>query len=438
MNTYVKKAAALAAMVLGSALFAQDYPDSFDVGMTEMRFNVSGETGSQVRVIAFLPDAGKWNGRLIMRGSGGGAGFISLECKEDAKRGFVGCYCDMGTCRPWVTEPRCVITDFGHRGTHLAIVRVKELVKGFYGKLPQYSYFIGCSTGGCQAYSELQRYPEDFDGIIGGVPAAARLATHYYFAWLALQILNEKGEAVLKDEYFQWMKEAALDGKGYLEDSRYTEERYAKTFAKASAAHPELKDPEVAKRLKACFSGAMLGGKKVHHGLPLGTIPPLGDTLVYFQFFHQWKYGKGLLPHALTEKQFLDLWADYSPDCDQLSTNLDAFRDRGGKFLSYAGMADSIVPPYQVADWYDAVIKRYGSREAVRKFARLYLLPGGVHGVHGFGEAARGVSHLENLEEKLFAWVEKGVEPPLTMPGVVPEEKTSSILPVKPYPEIFE
>jgi enterochelin esterase-like enzyme len=46
----------------------------------------------------------------------------------------------------------------------------KELIKAYYGKAPNYSNFVGCSTGGRQAAMEAQRFPEDFDGINSGAP----------------------------------------------------------------------------------------------------------------------------------------------------------------------------------------------------------------------------------------------------------------------------
>ena len=51
-------------------------------------------------------------------------------------------------------------------------VAAKAIVNGYYGNAPKYSYWNGCSTGGRQALTEAQRYPNDYEGIISGAPAA--------------------------------------------------------------------------------------------------------------------------------------------------------------------------------------------------------------------------------------------------------------------------
>jgi len=56
---------------------------------------------------------------------------------------------------------------------HETSVQSKAIVRAFYGKDPSISYFEGCSKGGGEALMEVQRFPEDFDGIVAGAPANA-------------------------------------------------------------------------------------------------------------------------------------------------------------------------------------------------------------------------------------------------------------------------
>jgi feruloyl esterase len=69
----------------------------------------------------------------------------------------------------WMTLPG-TFNDWAFRGTHLTTVRAKSIIKAFYGDAPRRSYFQGCSGGGQQAMTEVQR-TNDYDGVIAGAPA---------------------------------------------------------------------------------------------------------------------------------------------------------------------------------------------------------------------------------------------------------------------------
>src|SRR5204863_8555879 len=54
---------------------------------------------------------------------------------------------------------------------HLQAARSKDIITAFYGAPIQHSYFSSCSNGGRQALMEVQRFPEDYDGVLVGAPA---------------------------------------------------------------------------------------------------------------------------------------------------------------------------------------------------------------------------------------------------------------------------
>lgn len=43
--------------------------------------------------------------------------------------------------------------------------------QAYYGRQQDYSYWLGCSSGGKQGLKEVQEYPEDYDGVIAGAAA---------------------------------------------------------------------------------------------------------------------------------------------------------------------------------------------------------------------------------------------------------------------------
>jgi feruloyl esterase len=67
------------------------------------------------------------------------------------------------------------IDDWAFRAVHVMTETAKLIVRDYYGRLPQYSYFTGCSTGGQQALTEAQRFPADYDGIVAGDPGHNRI-----------------------------------------------------------------------------------------------------------------------------------------------------------------------------------------------------------------------------------------------------------------------
>ena len=82
-------------------------------------------------------------------------------------------------------------------------------IKKYYGKEPLYSYFQGCSTGGQQALSEAQRYPEDYNGILAGAPANNRTHLHTMFLW-SHALCNENPELMFSKKQLQKITEIVI------------------------------------------------------------------------------------------------------------------------------------------------------------------------------------------------------------------------------------
>src|SRR5215470_175358 len=149
-----------------------------------------------------------WNGKFQGVGNRGPAGAISYAAMRAALgRGYATAstdagYASSGSFDPsWALRPPERIQDFGHRGLHVTTVNAKQIIRAFYGRQPDRSYFVGCSKGGQQALMEAQRYPEDYDGIIGGDPA--NNWTRFYAGghlWYSLATLADSASYIPPDK----------------------------------------------------------------------------------------------------------------------------------------------------------------------------------------------------------------------------------------------
>ena len=88
-----------------------------------------------------------------------------------------------------------LIRDNGHVGIHEMTVTGKALTQALYGMAPRFSYFNGCSTGGRQGLMEVQRYPQDYNGVMSGAPAINWNRLHVQQMWGAV-VMNIENNPV--------------------------------------------------------------------------------------------------------------------------------------------------------------------------------------------------------------------------------------------------
>lgn len=121
----------------------------------------------------------QWNGRLLYQGGGGNDGVVRPAIGPQAapsyalNRGFAVVTTDAGHQEPTADfgfDP-IARTDNAYNAHDKVAVTAKELIKRYYAKPADRSYFIGCSGGGRQAMMFTQRFPSYFDGVIAMAPA---------------------------------------------------------------------------------------------------------------------------------------------------------------------------------------------------------------------------------------------------------------------------
>jgi feruloyl esterase len=392
--------------------------------------------GSNINVEVWLPDAEKWNARFLGLGNGGSAGHINpggLASVSGA--GYAVATTDMGTAPnsdSGIGNPE-VWKDFGFRATHLMTVAGKQIVRAYYGKDPELSYFSGGSTGGQQALQEAQRYPEDYDGIAAAVAAHCRTPLHAYFLWND-QILKkcpftkEQDANVIAaaNEYMAAREIPAVAGK-FVSDPRCNAQDIEAVIALARKKDATLTDDHAA-ALRKLFDGPRhaVTGERIFNGIPLGASIAASHGHLYL---FQWVFGRDKNLDEINFGADIDTYtAKLAPYLTAENPDLTAFEKRGGKLIMTLGTADSVVPYHASIGYYERVIERFGGLDKVQSFYRFYVVPGLAHG------GGPGINQGPNLLEAVRAWRESGTAPFALTGRHAEKDQTPWEMPIYPYP----
>ncbi len=430
---------------------------------------VVGQIEPQVNFELWLP-LENWNGKYQGVGNGGMAGRIRYASLAAAvNRGYAAAATDTGhEAGPipfdasWGMGRPDLIEDFGHRGLHVTTVASKKITKLFYGRAPKHAYYIGCSKGGQQGLMEVQRYPNDFDGVIAGNPANDW--TRFYAGshlWYSQALLSDS-ESYLPPTKLPLLGNAvnaACDGLDGIRDGILQDPRRC-SFDPATLTCPSGEDNAnclTTKQIKAVnqiWSGVKnSAGQQIFPGLvPGGEASPGGWGLWVtgdkpFTSLH-WRGGEGFFRYFVFEDKDWDFRTfDYDGDLefalakvgkavDAADTNLQPFRDAGGKLIVYHGWSDADISPLSSIDYWQKVIKTMttdgdpqASMAKVQEFYRLFMVPGMGHCLGGPGPDQ--FDALTALER----WVELGIAPTKIIASKVADGEVTMTRPLCAYPE---
>ena len=244
---------------------------------------VRGTIDEEIHFELLLPLAETWNGRFLMGGGGGFVGSVqnaALEYQGPVSvlaQGFATAGTDTGHEGPvidasWALHRPDREINFGHRAVHVTAEAAKTVIRLFYGRDIEYSYFIGCSRGGGQAMMSSQRYPDDFDGIVSGAPAYDWPGLGAFFLQtqralypdptdLAVPVITDEAAAILETAIL-----TACDGNDGLEDGFMTNPLECDIDIDAI---PGLTDEQRA-AAGVVYGGARAGDRLIYPGFPFG------------------------------------------------------------------------------------------------------------------------------------------------------------------------
>nr|WP_260854689.1 tannase/feruloyl esterase family alpha/beta hydrolase [Paraburkholderia sp. BCC1884] len=362
------------------------------------------------------------------------------------------------------------VTNFGYahlKKTHDAAL---ALIARAYGRPPQRMYFAGGSTGGREGYTVMQRFPDDYDGVIANSPALNFSGVRLLGVKLGQAEYATPGGfiAPLTLEHVYQRTLAAcdrLDGvaDGIVSDVAACREQEPEIIASLRCAghapsHDEcLTDPQLA-TLLVMRDGLSLPyhlawdvtgyhGYNIFQGTHLTGFLGLAHQAerlpvpTFFANGYLFAQGDGYIRYFVThDAEFDSLHFDVqhpgkyraqlialSQTIGAMNPDLSRYIARGGKLITLQGLADEVISPNQTIAYYESLIDRFGA-DQVNSFMRLYMVPGFQHGSGVFIPSVDLLGVLDN-------WVTRSVSPEtLTATDIAPATNGRS-RPLCRYPQ---
>ena len=428
---------------------------------------------SAINFEVWIPPADQWNHNFEGVGNGAYLGAIDYRYMARAlQRGFATASTDTGHTGPDLTfaagHPEKIV-DWGYRSIHVMTESAKLIVRDYSGQFPKYSYFDGCSTGGEQALSEAQRFPEDYDGVLAGDPGNDRVHLNVGFLWAFAATHDSNGNAILPTSKLPLINKAALvacDALDGIKDGIISEPQACHFDPGVLLCKGEENDQCLTAAQVVAVKKVYVGprnprtGGQIIAGYAPGSESPVGDASA-----GGWK----MYITDRKEPMRLDFWKywvfndpawdwrtfDYDRDVayadaklaavNASNPDLSAFRARGGKVLMYSGWADPVGPPMDAVNYYERVERVMGGREKTELFFRLFMVPGMAHCAGGpgpnlFGNVATPplvtIDAEHDVLSALAQWVEKGLAPSHIIATHLAKDTIDRTRPLCPYPKI--
>jgi hypothetical protein len=429
---------------------------------------VSFGTGIELR----LPLA--WNGRLLFQGGGGLNGVLNPALgtvsgfPSALARGFAVVSTDGGHRGRTAVDSSFAVDqqaklDFAYQAVQRTTREAKALINRYYGRKPDYSYFMGCSTGGREAMMAAQRLPLEFDGVVSGNASfnLTRVAMNQIWSLQTVTRVAPKdanGKPRLSEAFTDAQLKAVstavlkqCDGLDGLEDGMINDYKACrfdpaslKCGAQGADAQPCLSAQQV-DALKDILGGArnprgesLYGATPFDTGIALpawramhlgtATSPPanasLGrDTL---RLFSMTPSNPDFDPLRFDFDHDMDTLAETAAINDAVATLHTTFAGHGGKMIVYHGLSDQAMWTGALTQWYEKLTPR--DSHGPQSWARLFLVPGMTH--CGGGQSTDQFDMLTAIQQ----WVEKGQAPDRVIAsGKAFPGKTR---PLCPYPKV--
>ena len=332
-------------------------------------------------------------------------------------------------------EERRNFASDGLKKTHDAAMAI---IEKRYGSRPARTFFLGGSTGGREAYFVVQRWPADYDGVLGAYAGWNQIELDLQFIRVS-QAMYAKG-GFLPMSKTRLLAHAVMDACDALDGVKdgIISNPDGCRFDPATLECPTGKDE------KNCLTPSQLHTVQVfateqRTSMPLmngvQSIPGFnilagGDLTGSMGLLHHAEHppkillnsfyyvvADGVLRFFLTGDDHFDALTfdtttggKYGPDLlpqsvatDASNADLSPFRQHGGKLILLHGTTDVTIPTGATTQYYQMLTATMG-KSVVESFTRFYLIPGYGHGRGAFDAGFDALGVLDR-------WVETGTAP---------------------------
>jgi feruloyl esterase len=392
-----------------------------------------------------LPVRAAWNGRYYFIGVGGSGGSVPTDSQTPTGNPIVAGFAVAGTDKGHQGPPLnwsfnsdpVKALDNAHRGAHVTTVAAQHLTRVLYGTKEMFRYHTGCSGGGDMGLRAMQDHPEDYDGVLLGVPVGRHpdprkdgVARNY--ATMLREVMREPGAWVppAKRAFAEKKALEACDiGDGARDemiwDHRQCRFDFTELTCKAGDGPECLTAPQARTLNNLIRETAFPISNMDTWGFYLGNNPPPWDpsparenvakSAAGYIILNNWarthleQPERDVMKDPLTAREIdliLERQASTALNVPGGRIGFEPFIQSGGKAIFYVGVSDPCCSNVAMEQYMIDSAKLMG-RERLDQSAKLYEVPGWGHCGGGTGPT----DGVDRMLQALIDWVERDRAP---------------------------